>query len=180
MKHKTKPTGKPADYYVLGLIPGGIVFWILAGKVRLPAAIFQLVALCMFAAALFILIRYRLTVFSLRIEGKNGSAVDVHTAMPHELDLVIERMRGNGAVALARLSLDLLKWAEVIKYDRLKEIAGGASVFRYQADMSPEEGILLVFRMDGRDVAIFTDLPPEMFNFLKRIAESNLGEGTSK
>ena len=180
MKHKTRPTGKPADYYVLGLIPGGIVFWILAGKVKFPAAILQLVALCMFAAALFILIRYRLTVFCLRIEGKNGSAVDVHTAMPHELDLVIERMRGSGSLALARLSLDLLKRAEVVKYDRLKEITEGASVFKYQADMSPEEGILLVFRENGRDIAIFTDLPPEMFNFLRSIAESNLGEDTSK
>lgn len=174
MKHKTKPTGKPSDYYVLGLVLGGLVFWMLSGKVRLPAALFQLIALVMFAAALYLLIRYRLTVFCLRIEGKNGSAVEVHTAMPEELDLVIERMRGNGSVALARLSLSDLKRAEVIKYAQLHEKAGGASIYKYQADMSPEEGILLVFGADGRDIAIFTDLPPEMFNFLSKTADSNV------
>ncbi|MBQ7826796.1 MAG: hypothetical protein IJ386_00850 [Clostridia bacterium] len=175
MKHKTSPTGKPADYYVIGLILGGLAFWLLTKQAASFAALFQLVSLCMFAAALFILIRYRLTVFHLRIEGKDGAAVDVHTAMPEELDLVIEEKRGKRYVTLARLSLVDLKRAEVVKYSKLRETVKtkGASVFKYQADMSPEEGCLLIFDHRGDTVAIFTDLSSEMLGFLKKVADAN-------
>lgn len=175
MKYKTSPTGKPCDYYVIGLVLAGLAFWLLTNYGKSFSALLQLVSLCMFAAALFLLIRYRLTVFCLRIEGKDGAAVDVKTAMAEELDIVIERMRGKSYVTLLRLSLCHLTQAESISYGQLKEKAKsiGASVFKYQADMSPDEGCLLVFRNGDDIAAIFTDLPPEMFNFLKKTAESN-------
>ena len=180
MQYETKPTGKPSDYYMLGLGLGGIAFWIISEYVQKLAALFQFLAIVMFALGLFILLRYRLTTFRLRIEGKNGAAVDVSSALPEELDFVIDRMRGKNPVTLARLSLDNLKRAETVRYGDLADAAKGASLYKYQADMSPDEGVLLVFKADGADVAIFTDMPPEMIGFLKRNAESNLGEGTSK
>lgn len=175
MKHKTSPTGKPADYYVIGLVLGGLAFWLLTRQVPHLAALFQLVSICMFAAALFILIRYRLTVFHLRIEGKNGDAVDLHTAMPEELDLVIEENRGKRYVTLLRLSLCCLTGADIVKYSELQKIAKekGASVFKYQADMSPEEGCLLIFDNHGDKAAVFTDVSPEMMSFLKRTVHVN-------
>ena len=158
---------------MIGLGLGGIAFWIIANYGKAFTALYQLISISMLAVAMFILIRYRLTVFCLRIEGKNGTAVDVSSAMPEEPDFVVERMRGKTTVALARMSLDCLRRAEVVKYDRLRDAVSGATVYKYQADMAPDEGCLLVFSLDGSKVAIFTDMPPEMFNFLKKTACEN-------
>ena len=158
---------------MFGLGLGGIAFWIISNYGKAFTALYQLISISMLALAVFILIRYRLTVFCLRIEGKNGAAVAVDTAMPEELDFVVERMQGKTTVALARLSLSDLKRTEIIKYDRLRDAANGATVYKYQADMTPDEGCLLEFTVDGNRVVIFTDLPPDMFNFMKKTADVN-------
>lgn len=174
MKYKGKPTGRPADFYVIGLVIGGAVFWSLTYFQKSLVALYQLIAVIMIGVSLYLLIRYRLTSFLIKIEGRNGAETDINTAMPEELDFVVERIRGKTSVVLARLSLSDLKRAETVQYGRLRELTEGASLYRYQANMSPEEGVLLLYRSSERDVAIFTDMSSEMLSFLKVIVERNL------
>lgn len=174
MEHTSKPTGCPSDFYALGLVIAGVILWVISSYQKSFTALYQLIAVVMFGAAMYLLIRYRLTVFRFRIEGLNGATVDISTAMAEELDFVVEKLRGKTGVALARLSLDKLRRAEIIPYSSLKEVTAKASLFRYHADMSPEEGMLLVFKNEGRDIAIFTTLPDDMSSFLKKIVGYNL------
>lgn len=173
MDHKTTPTGRPSDYYIIGLVLAGAVFWSLTYFDGSPVALYQLIAFAMFAAAVYLLIRYRLTVFRLKIEGRNGDVADLALAIPSELDFTVERMLGSKVTPLARLSLAELRSVDLVPYVRLKELGAGKSLYRYQADLDPDEGALLVFETDGKEIAIFTDLPPEMFNFLKKCADHN-------
>ncbi len=178
MEHKAKPTGRPSDFYVIGLVLTGAIFWALTLFQESFIALYQLLAIVFFGAAIYLLIRYRLTVFCLRIEGRNGASADIHTAMAEELDFVVEKIRGKGRVPLARLSLDQLDRVDVIPYSDLKKLPGVASLYRYQADMSPEEGTLMIFKNEDRDIAIFTDLSPEMMKFLKKTVSYNFsGDG---
>ena len=173
MQYKTKPTDKPSDYYMFGLGLGGIAFWIISSYGRMLTALFQFISIAMLAFALFILLRYRLTSFCLKIEGKNGAAADVSCAMAEELDFVVERLRGKNPVTLARLSLGDLKRADVVRYSDLATAAKGASLYKYQADMSPDEGVLLIFGTEDTNIAIFTDMPGDMRDLLKRTADNN-------
>ena len=173
MKHVAKPTGRPSDFYMIGFIITGAIFWALTMIQESHLALYQFLAVVMFSGAIYLLMRYRLTVFTLKIEGTNGADTDIGLAMAEELDLVIIRNRGKDGIPLARLSLDKLDFVDRIPYDSLKERAGSASLFRYQPDMSPDSGILMIFRNDDRDIAIFTELSDEMFRFLKKTASFN-------
>lgn len=175
MEYKSKPTGRPSDFYVFGLVVTGIVFWTLPMLESKLTALYQLIAILMFSAGMYLLIRYRLTVFTFVVEGRNGDVVDIRTAMPSELDFVVKKMRGNNPMILARLSLDELKSVETVRYSEVKEKSAGASLFKYHANMSPEETVLVVFGGDDRDIAMTVDLSAEMMTFLGRITESNLG-----
>lgn len=170
MEYKSKPTGRPADFYMLGLVLTGGVFWSLTYFQKALTALYQLCAVVMVGVAMYLLIRYRLTIFCLRIECKNGVTVDMRTAIPEELDFVAERVQGRKTVPLARLSLSELKRAERVRYEELREAAADASLYKYYADMSPEEGCLLVFSEAERDIAIFTELSPVMFTYIRKIA----------
>lgn len=175
MEYSPKPTGRPADYYIIGSVLGGAVFWVLTYFVKSYVALYQLISFALFAFAIYILTRYRLTLFRFRIEGRNGVVIDdIYLAMPDELDFVAERMRGKNPQTLARLSLDGLKSAKAVPYQNLRGLAGKASLYRYQADMSPETGVLLIFRGEGADTAIFTDLPTDMLDFLRKTVEVNV------
>ncbi len=169
MKFDSKPTGMPVNLYIFGLAVTGIVFWTLPRFQPELTALYQLVSMLFFAGALYLLIRYRLTVFRLRIEGKNGDAVDLRYAMPSELDFAAERVQGKKILPLARISLDRLKSIDRVRYSELKSAVHGASLYKYYAAMSPEEGYLLIFDDDDRDIAIFTELSSDMFVFLKKI-----------
>ncbi len=174
MEYKTKPTGKPSDFYAIGLCLTGVIFWILTIVQNSFIALYQLIAVIMFGAAMYLLIRYRLTVFRFRIEGRNGADADIHTAMPAELDFVVEKMRGKGAVPLARLSLDELKSVKTVSVESLKDTAKELSLFKYHPDMSPDEGVLIVFSGGAKDIGIFSCLSPEMFKILEKTASDNL------
>ena len=174
MEYKTKPTGRPSDYYAIGLALIGIIFWGLTAVQDSFIALYQLIAVIMFGAAMYLLIRYRLTVFRFRIEGRNGADADIYTSMPEELDFVVEKMRGKGAVPLARLSLNEIKSVKVVPADSLKENAKELSLFKYHPDMSPDEGVLMVFAGGTKDIGIFSCLSSEMFAFLEKTAMNNL------
>ena len=174
MEYKTKPSGHPSDYYAIGLVITGIVFWAVTFIHDSYIALYQLASVLCIGAAMYFLIRYRLTVFRFRIEGRNGSDVDIRAAMAEELDFVVEKMRGKDGVAMARLSLDQLKSAKTVKYVELKELTKEMSLYRYHPNMSPEEGALIVFSDRERDIAIFTDIPTDILAFLERIASYNL------
>ncbi len=173
MEYKSKPTGRPVDFYILGLVLTGGVFWSLTYFQKTLTALYQLVAVVLIGVAMYLLIRYRLTLFCFRIEGKNGVVVDIRTAIPNELDFVAERVQGRKTVPLARLSLSELKRAERVRYEELREAAADASLYKYYADMSPEEGCLLIFADRGRDIAIFTELSHSMMAYMKKIAAEN-------
>lgn len=170
MEYNSKPTGKPADYYMLGLVIAGVALWSLTYWYKEFTALYQLGAMVMFGIAMYLLIRHRLTVFRLKIEVKHGSAANLDTAMPDELDFVAERVQGRKTVPLARMSLSKLKRAEIVRCDELRDAAKDTSLYKYYADMSPEEGCLLVFSDEPRDVAVFCELSSDMLICLKKIA----------
>lgn len=170
MEYNSKPTGKPADYYILGLVIAGGALWSLTYFQKSLTALFQLCAVIMFGIAMYLFVRYRLTVFRMRIEVRHGALTSLDTAMPEELDFVAERVQGKKTVPLARLSLDRLRRAEVVRYDKLRDASGNASLYKYHVDMSPTEGGLLVFSDDSGDVALFCELSTDMLVYLKRIA----------
>lgn len=174
MEYKTTPTGKPSDFYAIGLVVAGAIFWGLTFVQDSLIALYQLIAVIMFGAAMYLLIRYRLTVFRFRIEGRNGADADIRTSMPEELDFVVEKNRGKGAVPLARLSLDELKSVNVVSTESLKESAKELSLFKYHPDMSPDEGVLMVFAGSSKDIGIFSCLSSEMLAFLEKTASDNL------
>ncbi|MBE6708529.1 MAG: hypothetical protein E7578_04715 [Ruminococcaceae bacterium] len=174
MEYKTKPTGKPSDFYAIGLVVTGAIFWRITFVQDSLIALYQLLSVIMFGAAMYLLIRYRLTVFSFRIEGRNGAVVDIRTAMPEELDFVVGKMRGKGAVPLARLSLDELKSVKTVSTELLKDKARELSLFKYHPDMSPDEGVLIVFSGGAKDIGIFSCLSSEMLAFLEKTASDNL------
>ncbi len=168
MEYISKPTGRPVDLYIFGLAVTGAVFWSLTYFNKRLTALYQLIGMIMFGVALYFLIRYRLTSFRLKIEGKNGVPCNLAAALPCETDFVAERVQGRKSLPLARLSLDRLRSAEVIRGNELKAKANGASLYRYHGDMSPDEGCLLVFDDDGGEVAIFTELSAEMMAHLRK------------
>jgi len=179
MEYKAKPTGRPSDYYVIGLFGAGGIFWILPNFQKSFAAFYQFIAILMFSAAMYLLIRYRLTVFRFRVEGRNGDGFDIRAAMPEELDFVVEKSRGKGSLALARLSLGQLKSVSAVVYKELHDLTKDASLYKYYADMSPDEVVLVIFDDGERDIAMAVDLSQEMINFLKSVAKQNLSGSVS-
>lgn len=172
MKYKSVPTGKPADLYIIGALAGGGVFMLLPYFNEKLTALYQLASVVLFGIGVYLLIRYRLTVFCYGIEAKDAS-VSLCSALPEELDFTVERVIGKKSVTVARLSLSALRSVESVKYGDLREYSKTASLYKYQSDMEPESGCLLLFEDGERDTAVFAVLPPELENYLREAAEQN-------
>lgn len=172
MKYKSVPTGKPADLYIIGSLAAGGVFVLLPYFNKRLSALYQLAAAVLFGFGVYLLIRYRLTVFCYGIEGKNIDT-ELSTAVPEELDFTVERVIGKKSVTVARLSLSELRSVEIVKYEALREYSRKAALYKYQSDLEPESGCLLLFENGERDTAVFAVFPTELTEYLRRVAEYN-------
>ena len=180
MKYRGVPRGGAVDFYIVGLLAGGVAFWLLAGYGKAPTALFQLFAVTMIGAGLYLFIRYHLTVFEVALELRNPEVqTEFRVAMPCEIDLTVSRVKGKRTITQARLSLGDLKSAEKMTSDKVKESVNGASLYRYNTDMSPE-GMLFIFcSEDDRDIALFTDLlPDKMMGQINRALNENKNKFT--
>jgi len=180
MKYRGVPRGGSVDFYIVGLLSGGVAFWLLAGYGRAPTALFQLFSISMIGAGLYLFIRYHLTLFEVALELRNTEdTVELTRAMPCEVDFIVSRVKGKRILTQARLSLSELKSAEKMTSDKVKESAKDASLYKYNTDMS-SEGILFIFESeDERDIAVFTDLlPDEMMGQINRALSENKNKFT--
>lgn len=186
MQYRGTPKGGASDLIFAGLAAAGVILWVLAGFKGMPAAVLQALAICAATVAIYILIRYRLTLFEVRLGLCEGAdARTVGEAAPEELELSVFRIKGSKIMPLARLGLDELLRQETVPAGDVKERARGASLYRYNTDMSPKKGLLLIFDGgegdggegdggDGGDIALYLDsLPEEMMAVICRCIREN-------
>lgn len=172
MIYSSTPSGRPSDYYMAGSFVGGVIFWAVSGRAPFPA-MWQLLAVVLIAAAVYILCRYRLTVFRLAISSRDDAAEDVRLLTPGEIDFTVERMRGKNPQLLCRLALSELREVRRITDGDCGGAAKEMSLYRYNVNMSPESGALAVFESAGERISIFAEMPEEMILLFEKAAAEN-------
>ena len=148
MEYKPKGETKRSDAIIIGLFVLGVVCF--GGARFLGRYVFALQALglCVFAAAIYIAVRYRLTQFFYTL-SKDGE----------EEIFSVFRDRGRNKAAQCALSLSYLR--SVKRYadrESMKSALAGRDVYYYTQSMSPESFVLLEFESTGeRDLAVILE-----------------------
>lgn len=173
MVYNEIPSGRPEIFYVSGSLVGGIAFWIISGYSKYPG-LWQLIAVVLLSAAIYILIRYKLTVFRFSIIPRDADELSVTAADVAELDFTVERMRGKNPQMLCRLALSELCEIKRVLPHELRSAAKGMSLYKYTVDMSPTSAVLLVFESDGETIGIYAELSSEFCRCLETALSEKL------
>ncbi len=176
MVFELKPTDKTALFYIIGCLIGGAALWTLPYAGVPYTALWQAISITLLCAAVFMLIRYRLTSFRMKLTRKNDDAAVSDTDNLSNTDFVVERARGKRYVTECRLSLDTVRQARRIKTAELKILTDGFSLYRYTVNPGPEEGVLLKFYANGERIALYTDMPDSMLASLADAAARNVAD----
>lgn len=156
----------------------GAVLMLAAPMSVVGRGIIQVIAVCMFTASIFLMIRYRMTRFAYSICGRDQDpgavterAVDVLT--PDKLDFVVQRIQGKRMpVTECRLGIECLSAVQIITSDDQPKLDGVVKKYNYCISFQPKRRCCLIFDepVQGK-IAVFVELNDKMEGYLTDVVE---------
>lgn len=192
MRYSPRPCDGRAMRMTWMLLAAGALCFCLTPLWPRGRAVFQLGALVLFCAGIFIAVRYQLTTFVYEIVLKNtetasgmqpveaGDPLDVTLLPPSALDLVVRKATGQRAAVIdACLALDELLYFAPLAREGGREREPykrypGLHAYNYTVSVAPQQQYMAVF-VDGARNATGVVLEPDaaMAELLTQIAKAN-------